>query len=319
MVKSKIGKVLVVGDVHFVNTSYLKDRLSYCVDSLNWVESKADELSVDKIIYVGDFFDRADINSDEITALNKVKWTKCEHIVIVGNHELSKETNSVTLLKFLGFKVVDKVEEIDNILYIPYLYDTDDFDYSILKDKELVISHNDIAGIQVGKFKTVKGFDLEKLTSAKLFINGHIHNGSWLKENVLNIGNFVGLNFSEDAFKYQHNVALVENGKVELIENPYTLNFYHLTKLSELSKIKDNAVVSFRCNRDDVDTVTKKLDSNKKVKYFKVLLFSEQKATKEVEEEKLNKVNHIELFQSFMLEKLGTDKMIKEEVESVCK
>lgn len=319
MVKSKIGKVLVVGDVHFVNTSYLKDRLSYCVDSLNWVESKAEELSVDKIIYVGDFFDRADINSDEITALNKVKWAKCEHIVIVGNHELSKETNSVTLLKFLGFNVVDKIEEIDNILYIPYLYDTDDFDYSILKDKELVISHNDIAGIQVGKFKTVKGFDLEKLTSAKLFINGHIHNGSWLKENVLNIGNFVGLNFSEDAFKCQHNVALVENGKVELIENPYTLNFYHLTKLSELSKIKDNAVVSFRCNRDDVDTVTKKLENNKKIKYFKVLLFSESKATKEVEEEKLNKVNHIKLFQSFMLEKLGTEKMIKEEVESVCK
>ena len=111
----------------------------------------------------------------------------------------------------------------------------------------------------------------------------------------------------------------MENGKVELIENPYTLNFYHLTKLSELSKIKDNAVVSFRCNRDDVDTVTKKLENNKKIKYFKVLLFSESKATKEVEEEKLNKVNHIELFQSFMLEKLGTEKMIKEEVESVCK
>ena len=310
---------LVVGDVHFVNTSYIKDRLSYCVDSLNWVEKLAEERKVDKIIYVGDFFDRADINSDEITALASVKWAKCEHIIIVGNHELSKETNSVTLLKFLGFKVIDKIEEIDDILYIPYLYDTDDFDYSILKKPKLVISHNDIAGIQVGKFKTVNGFDLEKLKKSKLFINGHIHNGTYLANNVLNIGNFVGLNFSEDAFKYSHNVAIVKGDKVELIENPYTLNFYHLSKLSELSKIKDNAVVSFRCNRDDVDTVTKKLESNKKIKYFKVLLFSELKSTKEVVEEKLNKVNHIELFQSFMLEKLGTEKMIKEEVESVCK
>ena len=311
---------LVVGDVHFVNTSYIKDRLSYCVDSLNWVEKLAEERKVDKIIYVGDFFDRADINSDEITALDKVNWAKCEHIIIVGNHELSKETNSVTLLKFLGFNVIDKVENIDDILYIPYLYDTDDFDYSILKGADLVISHNDIAGIQVGKFKTVKGFDLEKLKESKLFINGHIHNGSYLAKNVLNIGNFVGLNFSEDAFKYSHNVALVDNEKVELIENPHTLNFYHLTKLSELTKIKDNAVVSFRCSRDDVDKVTKKLETNKKVKYFKILLFSEQKKTNTpVKEEELNKVNHIELFHTFMLDKLGDETMIKEEVESVCK
>jgi calcineurin-like phosphoesterase len=311
--------ILVVGDVHFVNTSYIKDRLDYCVDSLNWVEQEATKLGVKKIIYVGDFFDRSDVNAEEISALAKVQWSNCEHIVIVGNHELSKESNSVLLLQFLGFKVISEIENIDGILYVPYLYNPNKFDYSLLDNADIAISHNDIAGIQVGKFKTVNGLDLEKLKRAKLFINGHIHNGSYLADNVLNIGNFVGLNFSEDAFKYQHNVALVDNGKVELIENPYTLNFYHLTKLSELSKIKDNAVVSFRCSRDDVDTVTKKLESNKKIKYFKVLLYSDVKTTKEAVEEKLNKVNHIELFQSFMLEKLGTDKMIKEEVESVCK
>lgn len=312
--------ILVVGDVHFVNTSYIKDRLDYCVDSLNWVEQEATKLGVKKIIYVGDFFDRSDVNAEEISALAKVQWSKCEHIVIVGNHELSKESNSVLLLQFLGFKVISEIENIDGILYVPYLYNPDKFDYSLLDTADIAISHNDIAGIQVGKFKTVNGLDLDKLKRAKLFINGHIHNGAYLADNVLNIGNFVGLNFSEDANIYSHNVAHIHDGKVELIENPYTLNFYHLSKLSDLKKLKKNAVVSFKCGRDEVDNVTKKLSNDKNVKYFKVLLSNETKKKRQDEvEEKLNQVNHIELFQTFMIDKLGNDKMVKEEVENICK
>ena len=72
---------------------------------------------------------------------------------------------------------------------------------------------------------------------------------------MLNIGNFVGLNFSEDANIYNHNVAHIHDGKVELIENPYTLNFYHLSKLADLKKLKKNAVVSFKCGRDEVDKI----------------------------------------------------------------
>ena len=312
--------ILVVGDVHFVNTSYIKDRLGYCVDSLNWVEQEATKLGVKKIIYVGDFFDRSDVNAEEISALAKVQWAKCEHIVIVGNHELSKESNSVLLLQFLGFKVISETENIDGILYVPYLYNPDKFDYSLLDTADIAISHNDIAGIQVGKFKTINGLDLDKLKRAKLFINGHIHNGAYLADNVLNIGNFVGLNFSEDANIYSHNVAYIHDGKIDLIENPYTLNFYHLSKLTDLKKLKKNAVVSFKCGRDEVDSVTKKLSSDKNIKYFKVLLSNETKKKKQDEvEEKLNQVNHIELFQTFMIDKLGDDKMVKEEVESICK
>ena len=312
--------ILVVGDVHFVNTSYIKDRLGYCVNSLNWVEQEATKLGVKKIIYVGDFFDRSDVNAEEISALAKVQWAKCEHIVIVGNHELSKESNSVLLLQFLGFKVISEIENIDGILYVPYLYNPDKFDYSLLDTADIAISHNDIAGIQVGKFKTVNGLDLEKLKRAKLFINGHIHNGAYLADNVLNIGNFVGLNFSEDANIYSHNVAHIHDGKVDLIENPYTLNFYHLSKLSDLKKLKKNAVVSFKCSREEVDSATKKLSSDKNIKYFKVLLSNETKKKKQDEvEEKLNRVNHIELFQTFMIDKLGDDKLVKEEVESICK
>ena len=61
-------RVLIVGDVHWSSyssiirkrgTEYSK-RLENCINSINWVEEKAEEYKCDKVIYLGDLFDQAE-------------------------------------------------------------------------------------------------------------------------------------------------------------------------------------------------------------------------------------------------------------------
>ena len=91
-------KILVVGDVHFCQySSILRERgelyskrLENLLWSLNWVENQAGVLECDKVVYLGDFFDRSDANAEELTALTEVKWSDLPHVCLVGNHELGR-------------------------------------------------------------------------------------------------------------------------------------------------------------------------------------------------------------------------------------
>ena len=95
----------------------------------------------------------------------------------------------------------------------------------------LLLSHNDIAGINMGKFVSQVGFDVSDLSSNfDLVVNGHIHNQGWVANNVLNLGNITGQNFSEDSVKYPHQAMLIDTETLEytFFTNPYALNFAKL-------------------------------------------------------------------------------------------
>ena len=309
-------KILIVGDIHWSNKGiqlHKGTRLKHCLDTVNWCEKLAKKKKVDRVIYLGDFFDRSDINAEELSTFQKIEWyNKVPHDILVGNHELSKGFNSCEIFKLVNFTIYDKPTSSNGIYYLPYL--TNCISYKDLKIKDkLVVSHNDLAGIQMGKFKSTHGFNLDEIKNT-LFINGHIHNGSYIKDNVLNLGITTGQNFSEDASKYAHNVAIAEDGIIELIENPYALNFYHLTDIKQLSTIKDNACVIVKCARDKVDNINKKLDKCEKIVYYKVLIDITKKE-KIKENIKLEKIDHIKQFQEYIIDKLGDDELVKGELE----
>ena len=77
-------KVLIIGDIHFSQYSsiirkrgeFYSERLENLLWSINWVEKQAEENKVDKIIYLGDFFDRSDLNAEELTAFRDIRWAK---------------------------------------------------------------------------------------------------------------------------------------------------------------------------------------------------------------------------------------------------
>ena len=83
-----------------------------------------------------------------------------------------------------------------------------------------------------------EGFSIEEIEeNCTLFINGHLHNFSTVGNNIVNLGNITGQNFSEDGYAYPHQCMILDTVKreIEYIENPFALYFYKLdfTKYSD--------------------------------------------------------------------------------------
>lgn len=342
-------KILLYTDVHLsTNSSIIRrrgkvysERLENVINSVNWAENKALELHCDEVICLGDFFDKPILTDEEITAITAIQWAKIPHTFIVGNHESSVNGlryNSVKCLEALGFNIVDtpsirKVDDKTDFVFLPYI--TEDnrkrlesyMDFGV---NNIVFSHNDIKGIQYGKIESPNGFplaDIEK--DCKLFLNGHLHNGSFLnsKKTILNLGNLTGQNFGEDASTYKHSIAILDTDTLEIsfIENPYAFNFYKLevddnTDIDTLlSKLKNNSVVSFKCLNTRENELKTKLSEINNVCNYKIVLYSETLDSDDnIVLDNLATVDHLKQFKEFILEQLGTSKTVLEELCEIC-
>ena len=315
-------KLLIVGVVHYAQYSsivrkrgnYYSKRLENLLWSINWVEETAVEQGADKIIYLGDFFDRADLNAEELTAFRDIIWTKnIPHTFIVGNHETASHT----------------------LVYLPYIFENDrkpiqDYlDYlCVNKDKPYYIfSHNDIKGVQYGLFESKSGFDRDEIlnTNCKYFINGHIHNKGWaVPGRILNLGNITGQNFNEDGYKYPHEVLILDTDTQELnfIRNPYAFNFIKLEIYNEEGieniKILPHTILSIKCVERLINKLKEHLDQCEDVEEYKII----STATPEEEVETGNihtftSIDHLQQFQSYIIEQLGKTDLVLQELQEV--
>ena len=125
-------KYLIYSDIHWSNISSLikgrgekySDRIENLIKCLNWAEECADNLNVDKIICLGDFFNSPSLEQEEITSLNDIKWSNKPHQFLVGNHESSMHDlryNSANIMKKFGFEVINEVKVEDGVVFIPYI------------------------------------------------------------------------------------------------------------------------------------------------------------------------------------------------------
>lgn len=293
-------KVLICGDVHWSTTSsivkkrgrFYSVRLQHLIESINYVEYVAESHKCDLVVYLGDFFDKTTLTSEEVTALSSVKWSKnIPHKFIVGNHESPNEDlrfSSTNVLYPLTQCTSDIVNNVlcqtywndCNIIYVPYMTDKYRPTIADLVSKErglidaedrnlpiYIFSHNDIKGINYGKHTTQTGFDIKDISdNCTRFINGHIHNGSFIDKDkkILNVGIICGQDFKEDATIYEHSFVILDTKTNELkqIVNPHALNFYKvevndendIDKLKSLSKQIPNGVVCITANENLVTT-----------------------------------------------------------------
>lgn len=341
-------KIGIVGDVHWSRTSSILVRknseftlrLENLIKTINWCEETLK--SCDRIVYLGDFFDRKDINAEEATALRKVVWNDRPHHFIVGNHEANTASlsyKSTDVLNHENFFIEDmptcySSDDLD-IYMIPYISEdlrkplTDYLDPS-KATKTIIFSHNDIKGINYGPVVSQEGFALSEIEqNCDLFINGHIHNGSFVnaKKTILNLGNITGQNFSEDAFTYEHHVAILDTDSlnIEFIENPEAFNFYkiQITKDADIRKLnvlKPNAVVSIRCNESLVDKVRETLPTIPNIVESRVTVNYEVSADTETHTDELLKIDsYLDQFISFIKEHIAASDILNIELAEVCK
>lgn len=349
-----MSRFLLYTDVHFSEFSSIirsqgknySTRLEYLINSLNWAENQAELNNCDEVICLGDFFDKPDLNSRELTALREIKWCKLPHIFIVGNHEASVKSlkyNSVTALQNNGFEIIDKPTIKYGfgyeILLLPYITEDERKELSYYWNRcrehvfitqevkrPIILSHNDIKGIQYGVFESKEGFDVSDIEkSCDLFLNGHLHNGSKFCRNGINLGNLTGQNFSEDAFKYDHSVFILNTQKntLESIENPYAFNFYKIdctgNNFNDLYKIKNNSILSIKCDessKNKLDEVLKELSD--KILERRVTLVRDA-INVNVSIDELKKEDHLVEFVNFCKERIDNTEILNVELSEVCK
>lgn len=294
-------KVCICGDVHWCTySSILRKRgtryslrLENLIDSVNWVIDTAASNGCTDLFFLGDFFDASVLTAEEISALSELKWNNSVYTsFIVGNHEMgTSDLSFSTAHSFLLNKnnsVYDKPSIVrvgDTLIYIlPYELEVsrkgsikDYFPQKSFIDpeckKRILLSHNDIKGIQMGNFISKEGFDLGELSQTfDIVVNGHLHNQQWVSSNVLNLGNITGQNFSEDATRYPHQCMILDCDTLEytLVNNPYALKFTKLDftgsnsnidYINEVAfKLGKPAVLSIRCEDKDYDYIKKRFD-----------------------------------------------------------
>lgn len=348
-------RIAVCGDVHVSKVSSIirskgtkfTTRLENAINSLNWFEDISQQNQCDLEIFLGDTFDKPILDDEIITALKEVDWNSTNKYFLVGNHESTQVDLTYTSADYFkvenSFEVVKKITYLtDNknklyLFFIPYIIEsnrktlTEYFnEFSELNPsyQKIVFSHNDLKGIQLGKFISEQGFDLEDIESnCKLFVNGHIHNENWITPKILNLGILTGQNFNEDAFVYPHNIAIIDTDKLslDLIENPHAFNFYKLKieqkkDLRLLDSLKSNAVVSITCLEDFIKDVKEKIEKLSTIAESRVVLTRNllDLNTEEVKTEDLT-IDHLEKFREFCIEKIENTPILKEELCEICK
>ncbi len=312
-------KIGVFADAHFSLSSSIvlgeagsiSGRLNSLVKSFKWMYSYFEKVGVDLVVNLGDLTDKPTLRAEEITALQEaLSFSNLPHVHILGNHEMVDRKGSISSINFLKsfpsseIIVNPTVAEYGgrNMLFLPYR------DY---KDEELscpnvdiVFSHIDIKNSYLGgEYLLQEGVSASHLSKKfGLVINGHIHVGSWVKKNVVNVGSISGLNFASMGSKWKPSVGVldVETMDFKVVSNPYALQFEKLTisALGELKKFIGSLknpechVLQVRCPyllKDDVRSLLNQFN----VKYSKIVAKIE-KGDSLGDGELFEKVNSIE-------------------------
>lgn len=343
-------KVAVCGDIHISKTSSIiksrgekySTRIENCLKSINWFEQVAKEKGCGMEIFLGDTFDKSILDDEILTAIKDIDWNaNIPHYFIVGNHESSVnglQYNSAKALEGGLRSIVSEDDcsvDIDNtqLHFLPYIIESD---RKPLKDylninpqcnKQIIFSHNDIKGIQLGPVVSKTGFEIDEIEkNCDLFINGHLHNGNKVGNKIVNLGILTGQTLNEDASKYPHNIMILDTNTLqyELIENPYAFNFYNIEinnnlDITKLGGLKNNAVVSIKCNIEILDNVKDALQSLNNIIQYRITTFRVNKEVKEITKVEDFSINYLEKFKEFSLSAIGNNEIVNQELCEVMK
>lgn len=297
-------KIAICGDVHWSTYSSIirkrgrkySQRLEGLIKSLNWFEKLSKDQGCESEIFLGDTFDRPDLNAEEVTALQDIKWNKLPKHFIIGNHESNIGTLEYSSTKFfesIGANVISdpttlEINDAIDFNLIPFIK-TDKVlsinDYIKNKSKKnIFFAHQDLAGIQYGRYISQSGFSIDDIEkNCTLFFDGHLHNEQIINNNIILVGILSGQNFNEDAFKYEHLVYILtiddDNSiSIESFVNPEAFNFYRIkveneNDLVKLDNLKKHSVVSVVCEEKLISKVSKLIKSHKNIVESRLTLF----------------------------------------------
>lgn len=207
-------KILAVGDPH-AKTSNVNE-IKMLADK---IKDNATELSVDRIVVLGDLADSFDKIS--VYAYRAIEYffntlaPVAQVDYIIGNHDLSSNSQFMSDQHFfgpfdaLGINIIDKPIVMGEIAFIPYAPPGRFKEALGLLDNpekiKFIFCHQEFAGASFGHFTSKSGDTWDK--NAPMVISGHIHEHSYLQSNILYVGSPYQTNFGESPDK---TVSLIE-------------------------------------------------------------------------------------------------------------
>ena len=341
------NKILLYTDNHFCEKASIinmygtkySTRIENQLTSINWVEELAASKGCAAVFCLGDFFDSAELSDKEITAVQDIKWNNLYHYFIVGNHESSEsslECNSTKILEGPNREILSNTTVFSfpncDLCILPYVVESDrrqlsEYFGAKTDKKRIILSHNDIKGIQLGPVISREGFPVDEIeANCDLFVNGHLHNGQFVTNKILNLGNLTGKDFGENALKYKHNVMILDLDTLEyeLIENPYAFNFYtiKIEEKQDLEVIKSlrNALVTFKCKESLVEDLREYLELySKNIIKKRELIIKESSSTGAEFDISTLMMDHLTKFAEFCKSVIDNSDVLEAELAEVLK
>ena len=160
-------------------------------------------LGVDKVICLGDFFDKSSLAAKDVSLFTEVMKLVSSYRFsteyLLGNHEIFDSKSHILRLVnlFPNQYCVDSYIAGDELVYIPYSTDISQEDPEDWRGK-IVFTHHDIIGsvLAGGALQANYGISPELLKDAKRVFNGHIHIRSSV-DNIFNLGSLFTMQFGE--------------------------------------------------------------------------------------------------------------------------
>lgn len=203
----------IIGDLHVTHKSLdIIDKLFSKIESMN-----------NSTIIMGDVFDTKEILRGKCLNLvyRRLKDSKLEYYIIVGNHDLfnltSKEHTLEVLKELPNVTIIDKLTELEsNVFAIPYIHDVEELKATIknIPKNAALFAHLELKGFDFGNgFICDKGMTGKSFTKFKRVISGHFHKYQE-KNNLTYIGASYSMSFGEaNQVKY---IGVYDTGTDEL-------------------------------------------------------------------------------------------------------
>ena len=211
--------------------------------SIYYMYDKFDELNVESVICLGDFFDAPRIEAKHmqlvLPILKHINERTYPTYMLLGNHEIDSDDSNI--LDFLSMYdniiPITDLSKVEDLVFIPYNMNPTEVDF--ISDN-IVFTHHDIYGssLAAGKTKAFFGLDTSVFKDARLVMNGHVHVKSKPASNIINAGSLLVSQQGELRVGDYPSYYVLDTKTAELkeFENKYSMVFLTIEE-TEVNKI----------------------------------------------------------------------------------
>jgi DNA repair exonuclease SbcCD nuclease subunit len=247
-------KAAIFTDIHFGLRNDSEQHNQDCLEFVEWFADQTVKNSCDTIIFMGDWFHNrvrtevrtgyyAKLAIDMIGSLGLPVWW------LLGNHDIymknDREIHSLMHLpKYSNIKLVEKVTQIEDVLFSPWLV-SDEHDIILSANCKYIFGHFELPFFLmnqvVEKVYDGHGLHIDDFANCEAVYSGHFHKRQVRinkhKVPIHYIGNCFGHDFN-DVNDHERGMAILEYGQIlpTYVEwpNAPTFDRYDISKFIQL-------------------------------------------------------------------------------------